>query len=353
MIRSKILVDMHRLDKNPYNGLYTFSYFLGQALSKQPADNIDLNFYLGRENFGIFGDAANYKAHHSRDKFYMFNTSRFDLWHVTTSISWYHPFNRHTKNLFTLHDLNFLIEEKENGKRNKRLLRDLQERIDRAHHITAISNYVIDHARQFLDFGQKSISVIYNGCTVPDFPAFEEPPYIPQKKFILSIGLVQPRKNFHTLPALLSGNDLELIIAGINEFGYGDKIIEAAKKHGVANRVKLIGPVSENQKYWLLKNCEAFCFPSIAEGFGLPVLEAMHFGKPTFISNQTSLPEIGGTAAWYFQNFDAAYMQQVFNTGMQEYYQSNPAQNIRAQAQKFNWNRIASQYIALYKRMLS
>ena len=148
------------------------------------------------------------------------------------------------------------------------------------------------------------------------------------------------------------GNDLELIIAGTNTFGYGEKIIEAAHKHNVAGRVKMTGPVSEKEKFWYYKNCEAFCFPSVAEGFGLPVLEAMHFGKPVFISTETSLPEVGGDAAWYFENFDPAYMQQVFRDGMQEYHATMPGQKIREQAAKFNWDTIALQYLDVYKSLL-
>ena len=279
-------------------------------------------------------------------------TRQFDLWHVTTAISWYRPFNRHTKNIFTLHDLNFLIEEKGNVKRNKRLLSQIQQRVNRADHITAISHFVIGQAKQFLEFGDKKISVIYNGCNVPEFREFEEPAYKPERKFIFSIGLIQPRKNFHTLPALLKGNNYELIIAGPNSFGYGDKIIAEAKKHGVGERVKLIGTISERQKYWMYKNCEAFVFPSIAEGFGLPVLEAMYFGKPVFTSNKSSLPEIGGDAAWYFNNFDPEYMRQVFNDGMEVYYNTMPVQKIKTQAAKFNWDTIAVQYLDLYKSLL-
>jgi len=349
----KILVDMHRLDKDPYNGLYTFSYHLGKSLARHQFEkDLDLNFYLGKKNFGIFGKAVNYKAHHSVDKFFMPGTKQFDLWHVTTTISWYRPFNGYTKNVFTLHDLNFLNEEKENIKRNKRLLNEIQQRVNRADHITAISHFVVDQAKQYLEFENKKISVIYNGCNVPESPEFEEPVYKPEKKFIFSIGLVQPRKNFHTLPALLNGNNYELIIAGANTFGYNEKIIAEANKHGVGERVKLIGTVSEKQKYWLYKNCEAFVFPSMAEGFGLPVLEAMYFGKPVFISDKTSLPEIGGDAAWYFTSFDPEHMRQVFNDGMEIYNKTMPTQKIKAQAAKFNWDTIAVQYLDLYKSLL-
>jgi glycosyltransferase involved in cell wall biosynthesis len=350
----EILIDMHRLEKDPYNGLYTFSYHLGKSLARHQFENdLDLNFYLGIRNFGIFGKDVNYKAHHSLDKFFMANTRQFDLWHVTTSMSLYHPFNSRTKNLFTLHDINFLIEQKENINRNRRLLQQIQRKIKRADHITAISHFVADHAKQFFDFGNKKISVIYNGCNVPEFPEFEEPEYKPGKKFIFSIGLIQARKNFHTLPALLVGNDYELIIAGNNSYGYGDKIIGEANKHGVLDRVKLVGAISEKQKYWLYKNCEAFVFPSIAEGFGLPVLEAMYFGKPVFISTETSLPEVGGNAAWYFENFEPQYMRQVFNEGMREYYNTMPVEKIKAQAAKFNWDTTAIGYLNLYKSLLS
>jgi glycosyltransferase involved in cell wall biosynthesis len=350
----KILIDMHRLDKSPFNGLYTFSWHLGKSLARHQFENdFDLNFYLGKKNFGIFGNKASYQAHHSSDKFYMRNTKQFALWHVTTSISWYHPFNNHTKNVFTLHDLNFLIEEKENIRRNKRLLHHIQQRINNADYITGISRFVIDHAKQYLNFGHKPIAVVYNGCNVPEVPEYEIPVYKPKNKFIFSIGLVQPRKNFHTLPALLPGNDYELIIAGVNTFDYAAKIMEEAKHHGVENRVKLIGPVTEKEKYWLYKNCEAFCFPSIAEGFGLPVLEAMHFGKPVFISTETAMPEVGGNAAWYFKDFDPLSMQQVFKEGMEEYFQTLPVQKIKAQAAKFNWDKTAGEYLDIYKKALA
>lgn len=203
----KILIDVHRLGNNPYNGLYTFSYNLGKSLAKHQYENdLDLIFYLSRKNLGIFGKAVNYEIHHSLDKYFMWNTQQFDLWHVTTSLSWYHPFNRRTKNVFTLHDLNFLIEEKENIRRNKRLLYNIQARVDRAHHITVISKFALYFAKQYLEFGNKNISVIYNGCNVPESPQVDIPVYKPVKKFIFSIGLIQPRKNFHTLPALLAAN---------------------------------------------------------------------------------------------------------------------------------------------------
>ena len=348
----QVLVDMHRLKYNPFNGLYSVCINLGKALAAAPPADMDLVYYLPKKDFGIFGADAKYTEHRSIDKYYKFGTGKYDLWHVTTQLSWYRPFNKRTRVLYTLYDFSYLIEEPNNVERNKRLLKQTQERIDRADYITGISQFAIDEARKHLNLGNKPAKAIPLGCTVSTFPGFDSPNYRPAKPFLFTIGLVQPRKNFHVLPALLLDNDYELVIAGLNEFEYGKEVVAAAKKFGVEDRVKLIGPASEEEKYWYYKNCEAFLFPSYAEGFGLPIIEAMYHGKPVFSSDKTSLPEVGGDAAYYFRNFDTDYMRGVFIEGMKDYAQNNPSEKIKQQAAKFSWATCAAEYIDVYKQML-
>jgi len=348
----QVLVDMHRLKYNPYNGLYSVCINLGKALAKTHPVGMELNYYLPKKDFGIFGPEAKYTQHRSIDKYYKFGTGKYDLWHITTQLSWYRPFNKHTKVLYTLYDFSYLIEDAANVDRNQRLLKQTQKRIDRADYITGISQFAIDEAAKHLNLGNKPTKAIQLGCTVSTFPGFDAPKYRPAKPFLFTIGLVQPRKNFHVLPPLLLDNEYELVIAGLNEFEYGKEVVEAAQKFGVEDRVKLIGPASEEEKDWYYRHCEAFLFPSYAEGFGLPVIEAMHHGKPVFISDKTSLPEVGGDAAWYFRNFDPDYMRQVFKEGMKEYALTNPSEKIKQQAAKFNWDTCAAEYIDVYKQML-
>ncbi|MCZ2222132.1 MAG: glycosyltransferase family 4 protein [Chitinophagales bacterium] len=344
-----VLIDMHRLKHNPYNGLYTFSENLGNALVKNNPNDLQLYFYSPKEKFGIFGEKESYVPHHSKDKFYMFGTNKYDVWHITTQISWYKPFNKKTKIIYTIHDLNFLIEDKENFKRNKRLLKLIQSRINRAHFITAISQYTMNCIEDHLQLHNKPRAIIYNGCNIAVNKNINATKYKPSVPFLFSIGLVQPRKNFHVLPALLKNNNMELIIAGLNNFSYKDEVLAAAKKFGVENRVILIGPVDNDEKQWYYKNCEAFVFPSYAEGFGLPVIEAMYYGKPVFLSKLASLPEIGGKCAYYFDNFEPTIMQKNFEDGMNDYYLRNPQKEIIQQAEKFNWNDVAKQYINIYQ----
>ena len=347
----KVLVDLNRLRENPYNGLYQFSKDLGQGLAAITDKELELDFYLPSNKFGFFGNNVNYVPHYSRDKYYMRGTGKYDVWHITTQISWYRPFNNRTKSVFTIHDLNFLIEEKDNVKRNKRLLADIQKRVDRSHYITAISNYALQVVEQHLDLHDLPRRVVYNGCAMESFPLFNAPKYKPSKPFLFSIGSVQPRKNFHALMPLLLNNDYELIIAGQNHFDYAATVQAAAEKYNVANRVKMIGAVSDEEKYWYYNNCMAFVFPSIAEGFGFPAIEAMILGKPVFLSVEACLPEIGGDAAYYFKHFDDSHMQQVFKEGMHHYETTKPQEHIKQRAALFSWHNTARDYMDIYKQV--
>lgn len=346
------LVDLHRLRHNPFNGLYTFSCRLAEHLLLQPLHDEELYYYLPKDKFGFFGTMPHYITHKRAHKFYQAATKKYDVWHLTTGISQYRPFNRKTKLVYTIHDVNFLVEDPHNKKRNARSLSVMQHNANRADHIVGISKYALDFAGQHLDFGKTPTSVIYNGYTVSEFPDFNEPLYKPSKPFLFSISLVQPRKNFHVLPALLVNNDYELVIAGLNHFDYAKKVMEEARRWNVQDRVKLIGAVDEKDKYWYYRHCDAFLFPSVAEGFGAPPLEAMHFGKPVFLSTYMSLPEIGGTVAYYFDGFEPDAMRLVFEKGMSDYNNHDRIAAIKQQASLFNWNKTAKEYLDVYRQLL-
>ena len=342
---------MHRLKLNPFNGLYAFSENLGRSLAKMAGPEEELHYYLPREKFGFFGDRFAYENHRSIDKFYKFGTEKFDVWHATTTISWYRPFNKRTKFLFTIHDLNFLLEEKELVTRNKNLLQRIQRSVDRAAYVVCISNYSMRIAEEMLKMGDKPRCVIHNGCIINTFPDFDEPVYRPKRPFLFALGLVQPRKNFHLLPALLKDTDLELVIAGLDHYEYKRTIEAEIRKYGVEDRVHFTGGISEQDKHWYYQHCEAFLLPSFAEGFGLPVIEAMYYGKPVFLSRESCLPETGGDAAYYFNSFDPDDMRQTFAKGLAHYREHDPAEKIRRQAALFSWDKAAESYLQIYRSL--
>lgn len=119
-------------------------------------------------------------------------------------------------------------------------------------------------------------------------------------KYILFVGTLQPRKNITRLIEAFSKlkTDADLVIVGKKGWQY-EEILEAPRKFEVKNRVKFIENALDEDLPSLYKNAEFFILPSLYEGFGLPVLEAMNYGCPVITSDVSSLPEAGGDAALY------------------------------------------------------
>lgn len=277
---------------------------------------------------------------------------RYSLWHATTQNTRYLPLDERIPVVLTIHDLNFLREKPPEAWRNN--LRGVQVLIDRAVAVTTISKFVAEEVRSYLDLGEKPLRVIYNGLIATDHLEAERPAFVNGSPFLFSIGDIVRKKNFHVLIDLMTRlPQYRLIVAGNDGAAYADEIHRLAAKAGVLDRVVLPGIVSDATRYWLYKNCEAFLFPSLTEGFGLPVIEAMRFGKPVFLSNTTSLPEIGGPLAFYWTSFDGAAMFDVFRAGMASFAgdPSYPAQ-LAARANQFSWDQAAAEYLAFYREIL-
>jgi glycosyltransferase involved in cell wall biosynthesis len=121
------------------------------------------------------------------------------------------------------------------------------------------------------------------------------------KRYILAVGTLQPRKNYTKLIeafSRLEDTDVSLVIVGKKGWLY-EEILAAPEQYGVADRVKFLDFVPDADLPTLYKNAECFVLPSLYEGFGLPVLEAMAHHTTVVISRVSSLPEIGGDAAIY------------------------------------------------------
>jgi len=123
------------------------------------------------------------------------------------------------------------------------------------------------------------------------------------KNYILSVGTLQPRKNFVRLIeafSKLKDKEVELVIIGKKGWLY-DEILAAPKKYNIEGRVKFLDFVPDGDLPSFYKNALCFALPSLYEGFGLPVLEAMSYGCPVVVSNTSSLPEIAGEAGIYVE----------------------------------------------------
>lgn len=348
-----VLLEMEKL-KNPNSGLGQFCINIGEQFQQLQNKDLQLDFYLPAFQKNVFGDQFNYIKQSALHKFLPVDSSKYDVWHCLQQDSHYLPNNKNTKLILTIHDLNFL--EKYKGSKQKRKLLSLQKRVNKASAITVISKFTEAIVRENLKLDNIPVHVIYNGnslkivgnATAPDFvPAHSEAEYL------FAIGIISTKKNFHTLLPLLQKNKLlHLIIAGDNNSDYAKQLIQTAEKLGVRKRLHTPGTIDDAQKYWLYKNCKAFVFPSLSEGFGLPVVEAMSLGKPVFLSKLSSLPEIGGKEAYYWNNFEAQHMIDVFEKGIKDFNaDKEKAQRSIDWAKQFSWENAAKAYLKLYENV--
>ena len=199
----------------------------------------------------------------------------------------------------------------------------------------------------------------YNGNPITEIKVEEnyKPKVVSENPFLYFIGEFSKRKNIHTLVDMLQHlPQYNLVLSGKNETDYGKNILNTTIKNlNLEKRVYITGKVSEIDKQFYLKNCTAFVFPSLREGFGIPPIEAMRFGKPVFLSNNTSLPEIGGKHAFYWDNYDPKYMASIVKDGLKSYNKNKTdlSENYKSHAKSFSWEKAAIKYLDVYRTVLS
>lgn len=352
----KIILDCD-LMRYRNSGLYHYCLNLGLhvnvLLDKEQEGRI--SFYVPRAEKHAFGkDASCIVERKWQRSFLRPYLLDCHIWHAPFQSGRIIPVNsKKTRVLLTIHDLNCLHEGK-SYREKKHSLDKTQRLIDQSHTIVCISEHSYRDVMNNLDTGSKPVHVIHNGTHLVNDPPPDPSSYQPAGPFLYAMGYVNRKKNFHTLVSLLDDTGYELVIAGkIDEPDYARKIKRLAAEAGVESRLHILGPVSEDDKAWYLKNCSAFLLPSLAEGFGAPVVEAMQFGKPVFLSSLTSLPEIGADAAFYFADFEKENMRRVFHLGLLQYHSNGMARKIIQRSQDFRWEDKALQYLNVYRSMLA
>lgn len=286
---------------------------------------------------------------------------RVDLWHVTNQLSKYLPPDGRVPVLLTIHDLAFLHEQRglprdarSRGKVHRKLA-DIQRKIDRATVIVTDTAYVAEHVRANLDVGDRPMHVVPLGLSEPPAAATNRPPAVPDGPFVLTVGNCLPHKNFLVLFDLITRlPGRRLVIAGKKATPYGEFLAREIARRGLGDTVILTGEVCDADRQWLYERCEAFVFPSLSEGFGFPVLEALAAGRPVFISMTTCLPEIAGPHAFAFESFEPDAMAAIYEAGLTA-WQNDPGavDRGRRHAASFAWSETARGYVRVYESILA
>jgi len=180
---------------------------------------------------------------------------------------------------------------------------------------------------------------------------------MPKKPYILFVGTLEPRKNLNGLIEAFAlavksiSADINLVIVGGSGWG-GINPREIAVKLGVGDRVIILGYVSEAQLHNFYKEAIFLAIPSLYEGFGLPILEAMSYGLPILTSNNSSMPEVAGNAAILVNPKDInsianGIINLVLNKGLRDALSASGVEI----SKKYSWDRTARETDACFKKV--
>jgi glycosyltransferase involved in cell wall biosynthesis len=334
------------------DGLGEFSLQLGRRIAAQaPAwrerHGVQFDFHVRARIDGVFGTEVGYLHVDRWQRLRHRRPQHHALWHSLHQLNKTLPPQGCGPRLVTVHDLNYLYHPSAFSRwRHHRRLRALMQRTD---HVVAISHYTASDVRRHLEW-RGPLDVIHNGArNLSGDVQTPLPGRDPDRPFLFHLSRMSPSKN----PAAIMGlarawPEMDFVFCGPN--GDDSKALRAATR---LPNVQFHLGIDDAQKTWAFAHCSGFLFPSLTEGFGLPPIEAMHFGKPVFLARRTCLPEIGGDAAWYFDDFDPATMRRIVEAGLQQGGDPARVRFVEAHAAQFDWDRCADQYLSLYHRLLN
>jgi glycosyltransferase involved in cell wall biosynthesis len=230
--------------------------------------------------------------------------------------------------------------------------------IRKAKKIIAVSENTKNDLIKLFKVNPDRITVIYEG--VEDFNQFaiDENKLRSElkigKPYFLYLGTLEPRKNLVRLieafnEFLKENKDFRLVLAGKRGWKY-EPIFEAIKKYNLQNKVIYQGYVNKEEKVYLLGNALAFVFPSLYEGFGLPILEAMNLGVPIITSNVASIPELVIDNAVLVDPYSVDSIKEaLLKMTKDKQLREDLARKGKGIAQNFTWESCAKKTLELYK----
>lgn len=209
---------------------------------------------------------------------------------------------------------------------------------------------------QLQPFTKNKLVVTLEGADVLPVSKTVKPDYI-DGPFIFYVGSSFPHKNLPRLVAafekvLAVHPDVKLLLVGKVE-KHKQKLIEYIQTKSYRDSIVTPGFVPDEELLWLYQNCEAYIFPTLSEGFGLPSLEAMASGAPVACSNASCLPEVNGNAAAYFDPLDLDSMANTINSIIKNPTKQDELRKLGyEQVKNFSWKRMAEQTHEVYSSTL-
>ncbi len=283
-------------------------------------------------------------------------TRRLELFH---GLNQRLPERRFQRAVSTFHDLFVMTSEYSTSDYRARFTQLAKHAAERSDSIAAVSAFTADQAAELLGFPRERIVVVPHGVDpLPQFSADQLSEFRQehglQRPFLLNVGALQERKNINRLVEAFERlpNELLLVLAGSTGYG-GEQISARIAASPARERIVQLGYVDDAAKAKLYRTAHALAFPSLDEGFGIPILEAMSAGLPVLTSNCSAMPEVAGDAAVLVDPQDSEAVAQ----GLQRIIEDEALrQDLRdkgfLRAANFTWSQAADKMLALYRELV-
>jgi glycosyltransferase involved in cell wall biosynthesis len=357
-----------------FTGIGRYNFELIRYLARLDQENEFVIFLNPAEYEKFTPPAKNFRAvqvnalHYSFDEQSKFlqniNAEKLDLMHFTHFNS---PIFYRGKQITTIHDLTLSFFP---GKKMNSFLHRfaynlvLRKGVKKAQKIIAVSESTKKDLMRLLRTPDEKIQVIYNGVGREFIPSPRtelsrkqlQKDFGIEKSYLLYTGVWRDHKNILGLLEALAhlvherNFDEELVITGKANPVYAQEIFDKVKKLKLEKTVIFTGLVDDEDLRKLYQNARVFVFPSFYEGFGLPPLEAMSCGIPVVASNSSSIPEICGKAAEFFDPYNSEDMaNKIWQVWGDESMRKILIDAGSSRVLDFSWARMAEETLAIYR----
>ncbi len=264
------------------------------------------------------------------------------------------------KSVVTIHDLIFLRYPKLYSFFDRKIyLKKILYATQNADKIVAISEQTKRDIVEFLKIDDSKIEIIYQGCNsifkekqTEEFKRKILNKYNLPDKFILNVGTIEERKNVVSIIKAIKNINIPLVVVG-GKTSYFKKVIKCVEQYNLENRVYFLEKLLVQELSALYQMATIFVYPSIFEGFGIPIIEAMYSKTPVITSKGSCFSEAGGLHSIYINSKDVDDLEHNIQLLLNN---PNKREEISFKGydfvQKFNDESIAKLYINLYKKLL-
>lgn len=314
--------------------------------------------FLRRENLPG-REASEFSVHLFQEPLTFWLPHQIELFH---SLAQRPPAFRFKREVVTVHDIFPLTSRDYSSPDFQRKFKALLlEAVKRAVCVITPSQYTADQLVKHGGLGKEKLRIIPEGVDLPlalmasEERAREREQLVGKgNELVLCVGVLQTRKNIlNALRALqFLPDSYRLVLVGGD--GYGSETIhEFIRREKLASRVLRLGHVSRDRLASLYQAASVLLFPSLEEGFGLPVLEAMAHGLPVVASRASSLPEVGGDAALYLDPHDPRDIAEKVRRAVEDRdLRERMVSTGLARAREFTWHRTAEKTLEVYEEVL-